>query len=90
MKILGVEALRVRDGHFRAGTGPFLFGNLQCTGMESRLTECNSSYSYTVTHSDDAGVRCQKTEANSILYAYQNVTGNLASYILCLSSSNMC
>ena len=83
MKIAGVEALRVRDGYFRAGTGPVLFGNLQCTGMESRLIECNSSYSYTATHHDDAGVRCQKTEANSIIlyliiiYASKNATSNL-------------
>jgi hypothetical protein len=61
----GVEALRVSNGYFQAGTGPILFGNLRCTGTESRLTACSSTYNYAVTHSNDAGVRCQRTEANS-------------------------
>ena len=65
MKIAGVEALRVSDGYFRAGTGPILYGNLGCTGTESRLTECSSSYNHSATHSSDAGVRCQRTDTNS-------------------------
>lgn len=61
----GIEALRVSNGYFKGGTGPVLFGQLQCTGTESRLTECSSNYYYGATHSDDAGVRCQRTAANS-------------------------
>ena len=53
------------SGYFEGGTGPVLFGNLYCNGMESRITDCSSSYDYGATHSHDAGVRCQRTAANS-------------------------
>ena len=63
--IAGVEALQVSNGYFKGGTGPILFGNLGCAGMESRLAECTSSYNFAATHSRDAGVRCQRTAAAS-------------------------
>ena len=53
------------DGFFKGGTGPILFGNLYCAGTESRLTDCSSGYNYDATHSDDAGVRCLRTDATS-------------------------
>ena len=53
------------SGYFKGGTGPVLFGNLDCNGMELRITDCSASYYYGATHSLDAGVRCQRTAATS-------------------------
>lgn len=42
--------------------GPILFANLNCDGSESRLADCRISSSFFgVRHSNDAGVKCQKT-----------------------------
>ena len=46
---------------FGAGLGQIWISNVQCTGSESRLTECTSavgSDDYRCMHSEDAGVRC--------------------------------
>ena len=54
------------NAHFGAGAGPIR--KVDCTGQESRLTDCSSSACQrhhwylryvSAPHTDDAGVRCQ-------------------------------
>ena len=56
---LGVEALR--GGTFGQGTGRIWLDNVECTGSERVLMNCNASSSgiNSCTHTHDAGVRCQ-------------------------------
>ena len=63
--ITGVELLY--NSHFGRGSGPILFAYLNCDGTESRLSDCStySSYSFGASHSDDAGVRCQRPTTTS-------------------------
>ena len=55
----GVELLYTN--YFGSGSGPILFGYLNCDGTESRLSDCStySSFPFGVSHTSDAGVRCQ-------------------------------
>ena len=50
------------DAHFGQGSGPIYLGDVQCSGDETRLIDCNhggiGGYD-TCSHSDDAGVSCQ-------------------------------
>ena len=50
------------NGYFGFGTGPILLSNLYCTGTESSLLECyqQSCYVTSCTHSNDAGVVCER------------------------------
>ena len=62
------------NAHFGQGTGPLLFDRLGCSGREQTLLSCSHSgvgvTSYYCGHDDDAGVRCQGTQLNPILYSY--------------------
>ena len=45
---------------FGAGTGPIFLSNLQCTGSEVKLLDCNRDI-YSISncgHYEDAGVEC--------------------------------
>ena len=54
-------AVAFTNAHFGRGTGPIHLDNVDCSGSESRLTDClhSSSASCRFGHSEDAGVRCQ-------------------------------
>ena len=57
---LGIEAFF--GNYFGPGTGPVLFGDLNCNGTESTLAECNTEFArflFRRGHLNDAGVRCQ-------------------------------
>ena len=74
--ITGVELFF--NSHFGHGSGPILFAYLNCDGTESRLSECStstsSSFYFTVRHTDDAGVRCQRaTTTSKLLIKFVNL-----------------
>ena len=54
-------AVAFTNAHFGRGTGPIHLDNADCSGSESRLTDCShsSSASCRFGHNEDAGVRCQ-------------------------------
>ena len=59
--LLFLDAVAFINAHFGAGTGPIHLDNVDCSGSESNLTDCqhSSTISCTNGHSQDAGVRCQ-------------------------------
>jgi len=58
-----IGAVVYSDAFFGQGTGPILLDDLNCTGMENRLTDCPSdgvgNSDNCRGHADDAGVQCQ-------------------------------
>lgn len=66
--LIGVEVFYNR--YFGAGTGPILYTYLYCDGTELRLTDCrtSSSFVFWASHSNDAGVRCQRPATASKQY----------------------
>ena len=55
------DSVAFSSAHFGAGVGPIYLDNVDCSGSESNLTDCQSSsfVSCYYGHSEDAGVRCQ-------------------------------
>ena len=55
------DAVAFSSAHFGAGAGPIHLDNVDCSGNENKLTDCQSSLfvSCYSGHSEDAGVRCQ-------------------------------
>jgi hypothetical protein len=64
----GVDLLYT--SYFERGSGPILFTYLDCDGTESQLSDCStySPYYFGVSHSSDAGVRCQPPTVTSKYY----------------------
>jgi hypothetical protein len=56
--VVGSEALS--RAAFGAGSGQIWLDNVLCTGLESRLIDCqaNTLGSHNCVHQEDAGVRC--------------------------------
>ena len=58
-----IGAVVYSNAFFGQGTGPILLDDLNCTGMESRLTDCPTdgvgNSDNCRGHVDDAGVQCQ-------------------------------
>ena len=52
-----------REAHFGEGSGQILLDNLQCTGREATLLDCqhNGKYVHNCDHQEDAGVTCEFT-----------------------------
>ena len=53
-----VASVATSSASFGQGTGVIALGNVACRGTESRLVDCSSA-SFSCSHSEDAGVRCQ-------------------------------
>ena len=53
-----------QDAHYGQGTGPILFGDVDCLGSESLLISCNHRGvgNHNCDHSGDASVRCGNIE----------------------------
>ena len=64
----GVEVFY--NQYFGAGTGPIVYTYLRCDGTESRLENCRTSNSFyfSASHSNDAGVRCQRPVTTGKIY----------------------
>ena len=54
-------AIAFSGAHFGAGNGPIYLDNVDCSGSENNLTNCDYTYNVICAndHSQDAGVRCQ-------------------------------
>lgn len=60
-------AIAYSSAHFGQGTVPILLDDVACTGYESRLIDCRyDPFTYDCRHYEDAGVRCQGKECESI------------------------
>ena len=63
---IGVEVFH--GGYFGRGTGPILYAYLICDGTETALADCTyRSFPFSVSHSNDVGVRCNRNTVNSKL-----------------------
>ena len=52
-----------REAYFGEGSGQIVLDNLQCTGREATLLDCqhNGKYVHNCDHQEDAGVTCEFT-----------------------------
>ena len=55
------DAVAFSNAHFGRGVGPINLDDVDCSGSESNILDCSHSYSVScsISHYDDAGVRCQ-------------------------------
>ena len=60
----------VEDMGFSQGTGPILFGYLDCNGTEANLVECtqnyNSTHTYCQSHYYDVAIVCKSKYLNAL------------------------
>ncbi len=49
------------SAHFGQGTDPILMDNMECSGNENSLHDCNHVTSHNCGHHEDAGVVCRET-----------------------------
>ena len=56
-----------QNARYGQGTGPILFGNVNCLGSESSLLSCEHSGvgNHNCDHSKDASVRCENTRGEN-------------------------
>ena len=52
------DAVPFGNAIFGEGSGPILFENVACSGIEQNLSDCPSSQTSTCSHNEDAGVSC--------------------------------
>ena len=59
---------------YSQGTGPIFLASINCDGTESRLADCTyDSHTADCTHSEDAGIHCQRKFHNCMLiHAFWN------------------
>ncbi|XP_060607114.1 deleted in malignant brain tumors 1 protein-like [Ruditapes philippinarum] len=64
------------SAHFGAGNGPITIDNLDCTGYEWGLSQCNSQpwYSHDCSHSEDVGVNCYGYYTTNLPWWYHQTT----------------
>jgi len=53
-----VGAVARSRAFFGQGSGPIQLDNVQCTGNETSLEECQRSLTHNCNHFEDAGVEC--------------------------------
>lgn len=53
-------ALAVGLAHFGQGEGPIVLDGVQCSGLETYITDChhNGFFTHNCIHAEDAGVQC--------------------------------
>ena len=60
------DAITYTDAYFGRGTGPIWLDGVQCTGSETHLVNCTSTYRgigrHNCGHHEDAGVQCLSNE----------------------------
>ena len=73
------DAIAFSNAHFGAGTGPIYLDNVDCSGSESNLIDCQHSPSVYCRygHNEDAGVRCQ----GKFAYRESTNTTSLPNYL---------
>ena len=55
------DSVALHGGYFGRGSGDIFLDNLQCSGTEPSLLDCDANPigQHNCDHSDDAGVRCE-------------------------------
>ena len=64
------DAVAIPRAYYGKGTGLIVFSHLECTGMESSLSECDHDgigYHH-CSHGEDAGVICQGNVVHSVAF----------------------
>ena len=56
-----VGAIARTQAFFGAGTGNIFLDDVQCTGIEATLSDCQASITHNCVHAEDAGVTCVAT-----------------------------
>ena len=60
--ILFIDSVALRGGSFGSGAGDIFLDNLECSGTEPSLLDCDANLigqPDNCDHSEDAGVRCE-------------------------------
>ena len=63
-----IGAIARTQAFFGAGTGNIFLDDVRCTGTETALSDCQASTTHNCVHSEDAGVTCNMTRKQLILY----------------------
>ena len=67
-----IGAIAYGSAFFGQGTGPILYDNVECTGNEYVLQQCNHLTIDNCGHYEDAGVSCQAPGMNDLHKDYQS------------------
>ena len=73
---LGTYGYSLNSAYFGQGSGPIWLDNVQCTGSESILASCGHlgfNITRSCSHSEDAGVRCYRTQGEYFKFYCQNI-----------------
>ena len=56
-----IDAVAFLNAHFGRGASPIYLDGVDCSGSENNILNCShsSSVSCSISHNEDAGVRCQ-------------------------------
>ena len=77
-----VGAIAVSLSHYGQGEGPIVLDDVQCTGLETYITDCqhNGYYSHNCIHAEDAGVQCPGNRRHGVAVWHCNFTAPTNSF----------
>ena len=78
------DATALSDAYFGQGSVPIVMDEVDCTGSENRLIDCNYDSRHNCSHHHDASVRCQNSQqAYACDLHSQNIIICLLSLVIC-------
>ena len=69
-------AVAIANAYFGSGYGPIWLNEVNCSGSEFNLFNCNLNFTHDCTHSEDAGVQCIIESSTPVVTPTPTNTGN--------------
>ena len=69
-------AVAIANAYFGSGYGPIWLNEVNCSGSEFNLFNCNLNFTHDCTHSEDAGVQCIIESSTPVVSPTPTTTGN--------------